>query len=668
MARDTSASGSYIQVASGAVSSFTYGTMVAIGRRTSGDGFDQILLQANNPANSAIRFGLGIVSDTGSVRASFGSSFTAAATSVSLVSQGWFLAAASKASGNANVSLAGYRYATDAWLTGTGAQNADTTADSTSIVLGADSTSGGNRLRGVLAAAAVFANRVLTTAELERLPYSLASWLALAPSAMWVLDQQATSQPVLDWMGGGANESATANTVVSTVSTAIFSYGHPIIGVTRSGAGGPATVNGTAVASLGGLTATIAGTRTVLGAAAASLGFTSTVTGRRTTAGSGAATLGGLTATAAGTRATAGTAAAALGGLTGTANGYIQAPPATPTAHTNQTPASGDIDNAAPITTGVRFMVDSEVDCTGIAFWVPTTNTGTYTVGLYQTTADDDPTGSGTGTELATASVLAVEVTPDDWAQALFDEPVTLSPGVVYTAARHASSGHYVATTSVFDDGPITNGGVSLLESGPNPNPPGLGVMRNGVFDEGADLAYPADFFGQPDYFTDVVLAAGGEVTGTATANLGGLTATASGTRVVVGQAAANLGALTGTAAGLRTVNGAAVATLGGLTAAGAGVRTVKAVGTASIGGLTATASGLVTTAGSAAATFSLTAAAAGTRRTFGTAAALLGGLSATASGGTEFPTIPGVHTAAGRTGTLTGAGRAATLTSGGRP
>jgi hypothetical protein len=190
-----------------------------------------------------------------------------------------------------------------------------------------------------------------------------------------------------------------------------------------------------------------------------------------------------------------------------------------PAAHTNQTPSSGDINNGAAITTGVRLTVDSSLDCAGIAFWVPTTNSGTYTVGLYQTTSDDDPDGSGTGTELATASVGSGSVTADGWAEVLFATPVTLSTGTVYTAARHASSGRYVSTSGAFSSASISGNGVTLLQSGTDPNPPGLGSMRNGMFNEGAALAYPANTFGAADYFVDIVLDEGGQsaAVGTAT-------------------------------------------------------------------------------------------------------------------------------------------------------
>src|SRR5688572_18378161 len=142
-----------------------------------------------------------------------------------------------------------------------------------------------------------------------------------------------------------------------------------------------------------------------------------------------------------------------------------------PAAHTSQTPSSGNVDNGGAITTGVRFTVDEALTVAKIAFWVPTTNSGTYTVGLYVTDTDDDPAGSGTGTLLASASVASGGVTPDGWAEVAIT-PQALSAGVVYTAARHASSGRYVATAGAFTSAAISGNGVTLLQDGSDPNPP----------------------------------------------------------------------------------------------------------------------------------------------------------------------------------------------------
>jgi hypothetical protein len=107
----------------------------------------------------------------------------------------------------------------------------------------------------------------------------------------------------------------------------------------------------------------------------------------------------------------------------------------------------------------------------------------------------------------------------------------------------------------------------------------------------------------------------GAAVTGTAAANLGALTAAATGTRKVSGAVTATLGTLVASALGDRAVYGAAAASLGGLNAASAGARTVYGTAAATAT-LTAAAAGMRTVYGAAATTAALTAAAVGAQPT----------------------------------------------------
>lgn len=173
-------------------------------------------------------------------------------------------------------------------------------------------------------------------------------------------------------------------------------------------------------------------------------------------------------------------------------------------AHTNQVPGLPDINNGNAITTGSKIRFDSNGFVLAIRFWVPATNTGTYTVGLYEVLTDDDPNGSGTGTLLGSASVSSALVVAGDWAEVPLNPVIPVSSALVYCCARHSSSGRYVATVGAFNGTDITNGGVTELATGSDPNPPGLGSLLNGVFNEGVALAYPANNANQPDYFVDV--------------------------------------------------------------------------------------------------------------------------------------------------------------------
>lgn len=196
----------------------------------------------------------------------------------------------------------------------------------------------------------------------------------------------------------------------------------------------------------------------------------------------------------------------------------------TQAAHTNQTPTLGDVANGAAITTGVRFTVATALIVAKIAFWVPVTNTGTYTVALYRTDTDDDPNGTGTGTLLSSVSVDSSAVTAGGWAEISITAQ-NLTTGVIYTAARHATSGRYVATAGAFTGTAIAGNGITLLASGSDPNPPGLGSLLNGVFHEGAALAYPNSSFGQADYFVDVVIGEPEESEDTAASSLSAVAA-----------------------------------------------------------------------------------------------------------------------------------------------
>jgi hypothetical protein len=173
----------------------------------------------------------------------------------------------------------------------------------------------------------------------------------------------------------------------------------------------------------------------------------------------------------------------------------------TESAHTTQTPALTDVNNGAPITTAGTFVFAVAGQVTGIRFWAPATNTGTYTVGLWQVTADDSPAGTGTGTLLASASVAAGSVTANAY-NTVPITPVSVDTLHAYRAGVHSSSGRIVATGAAFAAAGIVKGNVTAIQSGADPVL--LGSLLNGTFIEGASLAYPVDAFNATDYFPDV--------------------------------------------------------------------------------------------------------------------------------------------------------------------
>lgn len=194
-----------------------------------------------------------------------------------------------------------------------------------------------------------------------------------------------------------------------------------------------------------------------------------------------------------------------------------------PAAHTSQTPVSGNVDNGAAITLGVRFYAPDGATVSGIAFYAPTTNTGTYSARLWLSTAPDD---SATGTLLQSGSLGSGSVTPGAWNTIPLAAPVELDPDTVYTAGVHTSSGRFVLTSGAFSSS-ISGNGIVLIQSGDDPV--GFGVSRNGVFTEGASPTFPTSTFGQSDYFIDVELDEGGQ-----TAAVG--TATETDTAIAIGR------------------------------------------------------------------------------------------------------------------------------------
>jgi hypothetical protein len=263
---------------------------------------------------------------------------------------------------------------------------------------------------------------------------------------------------------------------------------------------------------------------------------------------------------------------------------------------TSQTPGFPDESDGAPgLTLGTVFSCSADTDCNGIWWYFPATTPGaTVLARLY----DEDSQA------LIASASFSASPTGGAWNLATFAAPVTLTAGNNYVAAIWTPD-RYVATGNLFGSA-ITNGDFTAPADDP-------GGVRNGRFNSGGTPAYPSNTFGANGYLVDVDINASETITGVATANLGGLTAAAAGTRTVNATAAASLGGLTATAAGTRKTPGTATASLGPLTATAAGARTVTAQALASLGTLTATATGQ--------------------RTVYGVVTASLGALTATASG-----------------------------------
>lgn len=182
-------------------------------------------------------------------------------------------------------------------------------ADPTGIALGGRSPADGAEwFNGRLAYVRVWSS-VLTQTQIE------AEWASTTPlvtGGLWAHWPLVAHTDLTDHSGSGRN--LTAGSTATTTEA------------------DPPIQGGTVAVSLGGLTATVAGTvtsggTTVVGAVAAALGgLTATVAGTRATTGTVATTLGGLVATVSGGRRTAGVVVTSLGGLLATVAGVITHP------------------------------------------------------------------------------------------------------------------------------------------------------------------------------------------------------------------------------------------------------------------------------------------------------------------------------------------------------
>ncbi len=204
---------------------FGPGTVAAILRRTT-DSTLQVIYYGSNSGGGANRLQMAwLVGNTLQIRndaASVNSTYTVVS------ADGWVLIAVSKATGTATPRMHKYVYATDTWThenaSGTLANSGAMTGNSyigryTAVDFG---------FIGDIAVAAKW-SVVLGDTQVEALPFSLMAWFQSQPDGLWVLDQAATTQKVLDLSGGGANESALAGTSVATTSVPVFGYGSEVI-------------------------------------------------------------------------------------------------------------------------------------------------------------------------------------------------------------------------------------------------------------------------------------------------------------------------------------------------------------------------------------------------------------------------------------------------------
>jgi hypothetical protein len=73
----------------------------------------------------------------------------------------------------------------------------------------------GDYHNGLIAMNAIF-NKQLTDAQVELCAISWRNLLSQSPVGAWLLLPHLTTSPIVDWTGGGANETARVGTSIST--------------------------------------------------------------------------------------------------------------------------------------------------------------------------------------------------------------------------------------------------------------------------------------------------------------------------------------------------------------------------------------------------------------------------------------------------------------------
>jgi hypothetical protein len=200
---------------------FAFGpaTVAAICRKD-GDTGTHTLVWAGVSGTSA-RWGLFIAGTQPKMRIGLTEVGVGAGLTVS-AADGWVLLAATHPSGG-TVRFHKYRFSDATWTHLDAGTSSNGSAPATSAFLGATSVPS-NFFGGDLGIAAAW-NVVLSDAETKLLPFTLGTWRRHNPKGLWLLDQAATTQKILDLTGNGANETALTGTAASASSVPTLSRG-----------------------------------------------------------------------------------------------------------------------------------------------------------------------------------------------------------------------------------------------------------------------------------------------------------------------------------------------------------------------------------------------------------------------------------------------------------
>lgn len=238
MARNFDGTGDLIQCSQGAIPNApTAQTWAAIIKRNSTN-WNGIITLHTSGGTPVQGIEIGANGDGNQVWLYGGSGAFSRSTFTIVNADNWVYVAADHPGGSAQGRMHKYIYDTNAWTHTTSGDGAIT--PSTTSISGGSARIGntsGDVMAGDIAIVG-FWTRQLSDAEHELQAFSLAAWLGSAPTALWLLDQSAVAQTVLDLTGGGSNESSRTDTTVSTNSVPVFGYGAPDMTPATAPAGG----------------------------------------------------------------------------------------------------------------------------------------------------------------------------------------------------------------------------------------------------------------------------------------------------------------------------------------------------------------------------------------------------------------------------------------------
>lgn len=145
------------------------------------------------------------------------------------------------------------------------------------------------------------------------------------------------------------------------------------------------------------------------------------------------------------------------------------------------------VDSADPnaVELGMKFRSDVAGYVTGVRFYKSAANTGVHVGNLWTTS----------GTLLA--SVTFSGETASGWQQALFANPVLISPNTTYVVSYYAPVGRYSATNSGFNGASVDSPPLHALANGTD--------GPNGVYQYSTSSAFPSQTYSSSNYWVDVV-------------------------------------------------------------------------------------------------------------------------------------------------------------------